>query len=91
MGKGAPLFLNGYFSCHIWAFIATTEAENWPREPFSVPLKGHSRAAARVAEPGGMGYLPPPPKKKNPTPKKCPFSKEKVAVLLKKNMHLFFV
>ena len=35
--------LMGHLSCHkFWALIATAEPGNCPREPFSLPLKGHS-------------------------------------------------
>ena len=41
--KGHLYALIGHLSCHIWALIATAELGNCPREPFSLPLKGHSQ------------------------------------------------
>ena len=41
--KGACLCLNGAFSLHNRAPIATAEPGNCPRESFSLPLKGHSQ------------------------------------------------
>ena len=91
MGKGAPLFLNGYLSCHILAFIlATTEPENWPREPFSVPMKGAVKGGGKDSGTEGHGVLaPPPPKKKSDTQKVPFFLRKKWLSFLKKNMHLF--
>ena len=59
--------LMGHLALHIRALISTAEPGNCPREPFSLPLKGHS--PGRWNEGAGGRLLP-----KNPTPRKCPFS-----------------
>ena len=41
--KGHLYALMGHLSCYIWALMATTEPGNCPRDPFSLPLKGHSQ------------------------------------------------
>ena len=66
--KGHFYALMGHLSCHIWAFIATAEPGNCPREAFSLPLKGNSQGRWNQ----GPGALALP---KFPTPKSALFSK----------------
>ena len=75
-----------HLSCHIWALIATAEPGNCPREPFSLPLKGHSQG--RWNQGAGGACTP----KISNTPKvpfflskKCPFKVNHAPVLLRKS------
>ena len=65
--KGHLYALMGHLSGHIWALIATAEPNNYcPREPFSLPLKGHSQG--RWNQGAGGSCTP-----KISTPQNCPF------------------
>ena len=65
-GQRGTYALMGHLSGHIWALIATAEPGNCPREPFSLPLKGHSQG--RWNQGAGGACTP-----KISTPKKCHF------------------
>ena len=55
--KGHLYVLIGHLAFHIRALIATVEPGNYPREPFSLPLKGHSQLGRWNQ--GGRGRLLP--------------------------------
>ena len=68
LAKGHLYALMGHLAFHFRALIAPAESGNCPREPFSLPLKGHSQGRWNQ----GAGALAP---QKIPTPKKRPFPK----------------